>query len=120
MDRKKKILSVILVAVMITISISMSGYQKKTILAVAAEDVGIDISDHTPTKGEDWEEDNIWYSIYDDHVEVNSYRGTDGNMEIKPYIQGKPVTQYQIGMMFMIMMVAGGEYRKAVLILITK
>lgn len=86
----KKMLSVILVAVMITMS--LSGYQKKSVLAAAVEDVGIDISNYTPAKGETWEEDNIWYSIYDDHAEVNSYRGTDGNMEIKPYVQGKPVT----------------------------
>lgn len=88
--KMKKSLSVILVAVMITMS--LSGYQKKSVLAAAVEDVGIDISNYTPTKGETWEEDNIWYSIYDDHAEVNSYRGTDGNMEIKPYVQGKPVT----------------------------
>ena len=87
---KKKILSVIVVGVLI--AVSMSNYQKKSVLAAAAEDVGIDISNHTPIKGEAWEEDDIWYTIYDDHVEVNSYRGTDGNMEIKPYISGKPVT----------------------------
>lgn len=80
----KKIISLILI-----IAVFFSGIVGINNIKIKA---AFDFSEYTPRKGEHLVEDDILYMVYDDYAEAISYLGTDGNMDIKPYIQGKPVT----------------------------